>query len=132
MLRAIMPACHSLSSARPSPTHTAFLAGVRSSAAAPALMTLICCWAVAAPSVPNRTMRFPSAPGICITVLSFALPEKSPAFKSDEIAPSRDSSSALALFSSCEPVMRMRESALMFNRFAEDAVKSILAPKFDV
>jgi hypothetical protein len=27
--------------------------------------------------------------------------------------------------------MRMRESALMFNRFAEDAVKSILAPNVE-
>jgi hypothetical protein len=74
-------------------------------------------------------MRFTVAPGIYRTVLLLAFPEKSPVLTSDEMAPSRDSSRAFALFCSCEPVMRMRESALMFNRFAEDAVKSILAPK---
>jgi hypothetical protein len=29
---------------------------------------------------------------------------------------------------SCEPVSRMRESTLMFNRFAADALNSMFAP----
>jgi hypothetical protein len=54
--------------------------------------------------------------------------EKSPAFINEEIAPSKDLSSASALSFSCGPVGRMRESAFMFNSCAADAVKSMFAP----
>ena len=60
--------------------------------------------------------------------VSPALPLKSPALINDVIAPSRLASRSFALFCSCEPVATMRESALMFNRLAEDAVKYILSP----
>ena len=84
-----------------------------------------------APSVPSRIIRLPEAPGIWITNVSPDLPLKSPALIREDIAPSRDLSRSAALFCSCGPVARMRESALIFYRLAEDAVKSMLAPSLN-
>ena len=124
-----MLASHSASSDRPSPTQTAFALGVFNSAEAPASITFIIFCGLSAPSVPSRIMRLPLTPGMCNTKVSALLPLKSPDLINEEMAPSNDLKRAYALANSYGTVGRMRESALMFNSCAEDAVKSMFAPR---